>query len=33
MDKMSAMKKDMGQGRAAIKTGQDAALNKLGIKR
>ena len=32
MDKMSAMKKDMAQGRAAMKKGQDAALNKIGIK-
>jgi len=32
IDKMSAMKKDMAQGRAAMKKGQDAALNKIGIK-
>ena len=32
MDKLSAMKKDMAQGRAAMKKGQDAALNKIGIK-
>jgi hypothetical protein len=32
MDKMSAMKKDMAQGIAALKKGQDAALNKTGIK-
>ena len=33
MDKLAAMDKDMEQGRAAMKAGQDAALNKLGIKR
>ena len=32
MDKLSAMKKDMAQGRAAMKKGQDAALNKIGVK-